>query len=36
MQPDRKPSGHIFYGSKANWDQVLEKAKIFKNYPIKD
>ncbi len=33
---DIKPSGHIFYDSKANWDQDLEKAKKFKDYPNKE
>jgi hypothetical protein len=28
-----KPSGHIFYDSKANWDRDLEKAKKYKDYP---
>jgi len=33
---DIKPSGHIFYESKANWDRNLEKVNKFKDYPIKD
>jgi hypothetical protein len=31
-----KPSGHIFYESKANWDQNLEKAKKYKDFPSKE
>jgi hypothetical protein len=28
-----KPKGHIFYQSRANWDQDLEKVKKFDAYP---
>jgi hypothetical protein len=30
---DIKPHGHIFYESKAVWDQDLEKIKKYKKYP---
>ncbi len=30
---DLKPNGHIFIGSKANWDQDLETVTKFENLP---
>lgn len=29
-----KPSGHIFTGSRANWDYELEKAPGFETFPL--
>jgi hypothetical protein len=28
-----KPEGHIYYGSKANWDKDLEKVPKFEELP---
>lgn len=33
---DIKADGHIFYASKANWDQDLEKVRKYKDYPSED
>jgi len=27
------PNGHLFVGSKANWDENLETVKAFKGFP---
>lgn len=30
---NKKPDAHIFYASKANWENALEKVKSFENFP---